>query len=148
MPARVVRRRRAAPQRRRQPAQAPVLRACACAARPARGDERLWGTDPYVGVIREAAAAVPVVTYALYNRDADVHVERLRLNMEETQARARGACAPLRGGAAAAAGHEWNHEEGMQRLWCESEVELSMASVAGLTRVRVCQAHCPVSVLL
>ena len=48
----------------------------------------MLGPDPYVGVIREAASAVPVVTYALYNRDADVHVERLRLNMEETQARA------------------------------------------------------------
>ena len=28
---------------------------------------------------------MPVVTYSLYNRDADVCVERLRLNMEETQ---------------------------------------------------------------
>lgn len=77
------------PQQHRQPAQAPVLRTCACSARPACGDGRPWRTDPYVGVIQEAAAAVPVVTYALYNRDADVHVERLRLNMEETQARAR-----------------------------------------------------------
>jgi len=84
-----------------------VLRTCACSARPACGDGRPWRTDPYVGVIQEAAAAVPVVTYALYNRDADVHVERLRLNMEETQARARSACAPLRWGAALLLGMSW-----------------------------------------
>ena len=43
--------------------------------------------DPFVGVLREAASAVPVVTYGLYNRDADVSVERMRLNIEETQVR-------------------------------------------------------------
>ena len=45
------------------------------------------GADPFVGVLREAASAVPVVTYGLYNRDADVSVERMRLNIEETQVR-------------------------------------------------------------
>ena len=30
---------------------------------------------------------MPVVTYGLYNRDADVSVERMRLNIEETQVR-------------------------------------------------------------
>ena len=41
--------------------------------------------DYFAALMQEAASAVPVVTYSLYNRDADVCVERLRLNMEETQ---------------------------------------------------------------
>ena len=50
--------------------------------------------DPFVGVLREAASAVPVVTYGLYNRDADVSVERMRLNIEETQVRVKLAGSP------------------------------------------------------
>jgi len=69
-----------------------------------------------VGVIQEAAAAVPVVTYALYNRDADVHVERLRLNMEETQARARAQrLRPAALGGGAAAGYELGSEKAGER---------------------------------
>lgn len=35
----------------------------------------------------QAASNAQVVTYAMYNKAADVTVERLRLNVEETQAR-------------------------------------------------------------
>ncbi|KAK9840910.1 hypothetical protein WJX81_000011 [Elliptochloris bilobata] len=66
-----------------------------CAATQARLFRRLYDPqrqravinldDPFAALMQEAASAVPVVTYSLYNRDADVSVERLRLNMEETQ---------------------------------------------------------------
>lgn len=41
--------------------------------------------DPYADDMRAFAAQVPVVTYAMYNKDADVWPEKMRFSLWETE---------------------------------------------------------------
>ena len=46
-----------------------------------------WCADPHADDMRTFAAHVPVVTYAMYNKDADVWPERMRFSLWETEVR-------------------------------------------------------------
>ena len=41
--------------------------------------------DPYADDMRAFAAQVPVVTYAMYNKDADVWPDKMRFSLWETE---------------------------------------------------------------
>ncbi|CAL8464844.1 g4379 [Coccomyxa elongata] len=51
--------------------------------------------DPYADDIRAFAAQVPVVTYAMYNKSADVWPEKLRFSMWETEIKVQTPVGPL-----------------------------------------------------
>lgn len=51
--------------------------------------------DPYAENIRTYAAQVPVVTYAMYNKNADVWPEKMRFSMWETEIKVQTPVGPL-----------------------------------------------------
>ncbi len=51
--------------------------------------------DPYADDIRAFAAQVPVVTYAMYNKSADVWPEKMRFSMWETEIKVQTPVGPL-----------------------------------------------------